>query len=72
MGYTRAATFHGKSGDPSNPEPLEDSAAFRIRWIAREKNRLEDDWHAPKSGSDSANLVHEFVNALCKRIERSN
>ena len=53
----------------SNPEPVEDSAAFRIRWIAREKNRLEDEWHTPKPASDAALLVESFVNSLCKSIE---
>ena len=56
----------------SNPDPIEDSSAFRIRWIAREKNRLEDDWRVPKPGSDSALLVDRFVHSLCKDIEVGN
>lgn len=53
----------------SNPEPFGDGTGFRIRWIAREKNKLEDDWRAPKSGSASEASINTFLTELRRKIE---
>jgi hypothetical protein len=53
----------------SNPEPAPDATGFRIRWIVREKNKLEDEWRAPKSDSGSVASVNAFLNQLRSNIE---
>jgi len=53
----------------SHPEPAEDSRAFRIRWIAREKNKLEDDWRPLTSAGRSASFVNAFLAGLRREIE---
>jgi hypothetical protein len=54
----------------SHPEPPGDATGFRIRWIAREKNKLNDNWRDVNSDSKSAPLINKFVDGLRVSIER--
>jgi hypothetical protein len=54
----------------SNPEPAGDTKGFRIRWIGREKNKLDDDWHAPNPSTATAANILEFVHELHVSLEQ--
>jgi hypothetical protein len=54
----------------SNPEPAEQPNAFRVRWIAREKNRLDPDWRLLTSDSPEMGSVERYIREVIRDFDR--
>jgi hypothetical protein len=52
----------------SNPEPVADSLAFRVRWLLREKNRFDPDWRPP--GSETTKAAEAFIAELIEKLSQ--
>lgn len=52
----------------SNPDPSDDNSRFRVRWTARERNRLEDKWRSLQSTGPEADAVVQFVRGVLQSL----